>query len=436
MANTFKFGNGEWAVGKETALAYNDENSNFKPLPFTFDRASTATVINKDGLIETVGTDEPRIDFLNNTNGHLLLEPQRQNKLPYSLDFDNDTFFDKINSSITKESGIAPDGSNSAYELKDTNDTGNTSHYFKQTSGYKAFIDYNAIKSASVFVKAGTKKQVQVRLANAAGTFSYVMGNFDLETETILTGASANAENVAYDLQNYGNGWYRCIVIGSWTESNVSHSRIEVFTADTSLTSLPNIHSYQGSGTGTLFVWGEMIEEGSYATSYIPTSGSAVTRSAETCNNAGNSNVFNDSEGVLYVETEQFTDGDFQSTYISLNQDGSSTNHLTIQHRNSGQLRIYANGFGTAEIQFLENIDMAQNLKIAVQYKQNDYKLFVNGTQYSIYPSGGSQPALTGLNVVEFHLPTSVSQFWLGKVKDLKVYNTALSDSELQALTS
>ena len=57
MANTFKFGNGEWAVGKETALAYNDENSNFKPLPFTFDRASTATVVNKQGLIETVGID-------------------------------------------------------------------------------------------------------------------------------------------------------------------------------------------------------------------------------------------------------------------------------------------------------------------------------------------------------------------------------------------
>ena len=88
MANTFKFGNGEWAVGKETALAYNDENSNFKPLPFTFDRASTATVVNKQGLIETVGIDEPRIDFLNNTKGHLLLEPQRQNVITYS-EFDS-----------------------------------------------------------------------------------------------------------------------------------------------------------------------------------------------------------------------------------------------------------------------------------------------------------------------------------------------------------
>ena len=37
--NTLKFGNGEWYGKKDTILAYNDENSNFKPLPFRFDRA-------------------------------------------------------------------------------------------------------------------------------------------------------------------------------------------------------------------------------------------------------------------------------------------------------------------------------------------------------------------------------------------------------------
>jgi hypothetical protein len=53
MANTFKFGNGKWAVKDGSALAYNDENGNFKPLPFDFTRASSATRVNKDGLIET-----------------------------------------------------------------------------------------------------------------------------------------------------------------------------------------------------------------------------------------------------------------------------------------------------------------------------------------------------------------------------------------------
>jgi len=69
MANTLKFGNGNWATKEGSALAYNDENGNFKPLPFDFSRASKATVINKDGLIEEVGSGEPRIDFLGNTQG-------------------------------------------------------------------------------------------------------------------------------------------------------------------------------------------------------------------------------------------------------------------------------------------------------------------------------------------------------------------------------
>ena len=43
MANTLKFGNGEWYGKKDTILAYNDENNNYKPLPFDFSRASSAT---------------------------------------------------------------------------------------------------------------------------------------------------------------------------------------------------------------------------------------------------------------------------------------------------------------------------------------------------------------------------------------------------------
>ena len=79
MANTLKFGNGQWATGNGTALAYNDENSNFKPLPFDFTRASSGTTVNQSGLIETVGSGIPRIDFQGNTKGALLLEPSRTN---------------------------------------------------------------------------------------------------------------------------------------------------------------------------------------------------------------------------------------------------------------------------------------------------------------------------------------------------------------------
>ena len=89
MANTLNVGNGNWATKEDSLLAYNSENGNFKPLPFDFTRASSATVVNKQGLIETVGSGEPRIDFSNDANGALKLEPQRTNLITYSEAFDN-----------------------------------------------------------------------------------------------------------------------------------------------------------------------------------------------------------------------------------------------------------------------------------------------------------------------------------------------------------
>ena len=101
MANTLKFGNGQWATGNGTALAYNDENANFKPLPFDFTRASSGTVVNQSGLIETVGSGIPRIDFQGNTKGALLLEPSRTNSFPYSESFSNSDWTNCI--SLDKE---------------------------------------------------------------------------------------------------------------------------------------------------------------------------------------------------------------------------------------------------------------------------------------------------------------------------------------------
>ena len=89
MSNTLKFGNGQWATKEGSTLAYNDENDNFKPLPFNFERGSSATVVNKDGLIETVGSDMPRIDYKDDSEGALLLEPQSTNLITYSEAFDN-----------------------------------------------------------------------------------------------------------------------------------------------------------------------------------------------------------------------------------------------------------------------------------------------------------------------------------------------------------
>ena len=143
MANTFKFGNGNWAVKDGYALAYNDENNNFKPLPFDFTRASSATRVNKQGLIETVPSGKPRIDFLNNTSGHLLLEPSRTNNLQRSEEFDN-SYWTKTNSTITANQIVSPDGSQNADTLTQSSAGG----YLRRD------VSFSGSETASFFVKA------------------------------------------------------------------------------------------------------------------------------------------------------------------------------------------------------------------------------------------------------------------------------------------
>ena len=114
MAQTLKFGKGTWATKTGSSMAYNDQNGNYKPLPFNFERDSIATRVNKEGLIEVVGRDIPRIDYTDSTEGVLLLEPSRTNSLLQSNQFD--TTWGNTNTTVLGgQSGIY--GSSDAWKI-------------------------------------------------------------------------------------------------------------------------------------------------------------------------------------------------------------------------------------------------------------------------------------------------------------------------------
>ena len=402
MANTFKFGNGQWAVGKETALAYNDENNNFKPLPFSFDRASTATVVNKDGLIETVGVDEPRIDFLNNTKGHLLLEPSRQNILTYSEDLSQ---WSKSNTTTQSNSSTSPDGTQNATKIIANNGSTNNRIFI---SG----ISYNGTYSLSVFGKANGANSII--LGGQAAGFS---AEFNLNTGTVVSETNSNANII-----NYGNGWYRCVVVATATATG----QFLINLIET------------GDGTSGVLLWGAQLEAGSYATSIIPTSGSAVTRSAETGVDCllPNETIIDNSTATVYLEFEALVN-DASNRWISFEEVGvASDNQFEIRLAAASNLIqiVTRSAGGGQDVTMSERLtDITANNKIAFNYDGLNWKLAVNGSVTDT--ATAARLFNDDIEKIKFSRYTNTNHFY-GKVKDLKVYNTALSDSELQALTS
>ena len=187
-----------------------------------------------------------------------------------------------------------------------------------------------------------------------------------------------------------------------------------------------------------VYIYGFQTEEASYATSYIPTSGQSggVTRVADVCNNGANDQVINSTEGVLYAEISTNSDGTDKAISLNNNTVGSLSNRLWLGYSTS-EKRVYALGYVNNSIQFVLSklmTDETAFVKIACKYALNDVAFFVNGEKVD---TDTSALAFTELNSFDFNIGNgSGAAPFYGNVKDVRVYNTALTDNELQKLTT
>lgn len=406
MANTFKFGNGNWATKEDSVLAYNDENANFKPLPFDFTRASTATYVDSDGLIKTAASGEARIDYLDNADGHLLLEPSRTNFLTYSEGF-SDGYWQKSGTDVVSGQ-VSPTGNTDAFKLVEDTSTG---HFIRRSN----VSIVAGMKTMSIFAKAAGRDWILLwnGVDNSGRYFNIKDG---------YIGGTRSGTPVNSSIDDIGNGWYRCSM--TINSSNTSfQNQIYLSNADGSF-------SYTGDGTSGVYIYGSQLEAGSYPTSYIPTSGSAVTRVADVCEGAGSSDVFNDSEGVLYAEIAALDEAQVV-TAISISD--SSISDRVLIALVAGEMRGQFVSTGNNIAKDTTGVVIENFNKIACSYTATTFKVFVNGLQ--IGTTGAVTASMSGVREIAFDRGDSQIDFQ-GKVKEVRVYNTALSDSELETLTT
>ena len=377
---------------------------------FDFTRSGSATRINSQGLIEEVSNGQSRLNYPlidGKVVGcpHHILEPESRNLITESQSFSN---WQKSSTDIVTSNVISPSGQSDAKKII-TNNATNQAY-----ANFNATVTSGATYTFSVFAKKGEVRFICLVGLNPV-TFSY----FDLELG--VKGSST----VTSKMEDYGNGWYRCSTTFT-ADTTSKFCGIYLTPSDDSLSvsSIPN-----GNGN---HIFGAQLEQGSYPTSYIPTNGSTVTRSAETANGSGDAATFNDSEGVFYCEIAALSNtNSFEDLSLS---DGTSNNKIQffLHSTNSITARVTVGGSIQYNRSYLPQ-DITTFSKYAIKYKANDFSLYVNGIKQNASTSGSIFPNNT-LDELIIN-DNNVSDFE-GKVKQIQVYNSALTDSELEQLTS
>jgi hypothetical protein len=359
----------------------------------------------------------PRFDH-NPTTGEslgLLVEEQRTNLLLQSNGFDT-TWINTL-SSETAAAGIAPDGTNTAWELRDTLDASSNNHIITQPG--IAFASGTAY-TFSVFAKRGTLESVAVVFPSA------MLGNATIGIKANITNGTivASATGATNIITAYPNGWYRITTTMTATTSGTGAMQIR-----TALLIGGTGTTYQGDGTGTILIWGAQLEAGAFPTSYIPTTTATVTRSADVASITGAnfSSWYRQDEGTVFSQAI-LPPGAF-NTIVNIN----TTNNDTITSRTTAtQANFNVVVSGTTQTGAL-NISYSPYtvLKSVGCYALNDFALSANGAT-PVTDATGTVPAVIQANIGRNAANTNYAN---GTIARLAYWPQRLSNSTLQAVT-
>jgi Fe-S cluster assembly iron-binding protein IscA len=194
---------------------------------------------------------------------------------------------------------------------------------------------------------------------------------------------------------------------------------------------------FRGTAGAYCYIWGAQLEAGAYATSYIPTLGTSVTRVADAALTGSVPSLIGQTSGTIFwqgsVDYRQSGDGHA----LALSGSASSFGDAILLYRQSsnGHLAIYiqiggANQFATP-LTYNDTSSISENDKYAIAYANNDLVVYKNGVQI-ISASSGSIPACNYFLLNEWnntYVNTNIT-------KQAILFPTRLSNSDLAALTA
>ena len=355
----------------------------------------------KAGLLE----DSPRFDYSGGAScPSLLLEGSRTNLIEYSEYFDG--FSKSGPPTLTLEDVNSPEGVENVYSIVKRS-AEDISDRVQQSLGA---LGTNHIFSIFLKLKS-TTDTFNVRLANNQGERVEAVVSTD---GTMVAGGATTATN--YDIENYGNGWYRL-----WMETTTS--------ATSNFYQLyPNITN---TSVGKCYFYGAQIEQGSYPTSYIPNhSGGSVTRNADVNTLLNQSGVIGQTAGTILFDAYFDEEGKVNFSI----SDSSANNFISIETTSSNEVTAKVEQGGSTQATITTATSFfaeGDRLKCAIAYDDRDMAFYINGTQVNT-AAPNLIPACDDIRFGNYDGSIKADQ----RVNRVVLFTTRISNGNLATLTS
>ena len=386
---------------------------------------TTAAITNYIPVLQTAASGVARFDCnpVTRESLGLLIEESRTNLLTYSSAFDNAAWV-KTAATITTAATVAPDGTQTAQLLvEDT--TAAIEHRIRETNIVKTA---NQVLSYSAYVKPAGRYFVLFMEYSGSGLGT----SFDVVNNQYTDNApAAGWTRGQTTLTSVGNGWYRCTISGTTDINTIINTRVQLSNVYPSTFNTP---AYTGNGYSGIFIWGAQLEAGSFATSYIPTVASQVTRAADSASMTGTnfSSWYNQSQGTIYTDVSNSNIGSGSSGWsvpVSIEDGIGGYGNVTLIRGGAGNV-VQTSGVGTTFSQTPGTV-----YKTAIRINAANYQSVVNGTLSALSTVPTAVPFNQNRMGIGWIFQNS-SSFLNGSVKRIAYYPVALTSTQLQAITS
>lgn len=388
-----------------------------------FARGTSATRVYSSGLLQTItDVDAPRLDYTGGGAPGVLVESQRKNQFLYSNTSGSTQFnYNGGTGTLGFSSTLSsPDGSTT--NSMELNPDGTSSQFWAGMGGNR----YDVLTDQTVYTASCFVNYDNYRYVKYGGIFGDQSAVFDLEQETVV---SQDTNVVSARVEPYYQNWKRIVNTFTFNDTVGNGIGYIVLRAMSDSTS----HIFSPAPTLPMHSYGWQIEQASYPSSYIETTGTSVTRSKDLLQSGGYSELFNSSQGTLYIEVKVDEDFDGFAFIRIRDTNGQNVIDFYFQPNNLRTRQKLNNTFGAQNQIITEFVDSKGDFfKVATTYNSNgSRKIYFDGSQFFSGTNSGDFTTSTGFDLID--TTGSTPGF---SIRGIYYFDRELTNSELVSLTT